>query len=159
MRGVCPIHYLFFFSLVSDHDDLKVTCTFAPSLPRKVPFSFIQFPIYEAAKAAWSHEQGTPISPFQAAACGSFAGAIAAAMTTPLDVIKTRLILEKDVHGRKYTGIVDVFRRVVKEEGGKTLFSGLAPRVMWITIGGFVYFGAYEEVRRLLSPVFPLSTI
>ena len=129
-----------------------------PSHPQ-IPFSFIQFPLYEAAKTAWSAEQGHTVSPFQAAACGSFAGAIAAAVTTPLDVIKTRLILEKDVHGKQYTGIVDVFKRVVKEEGGKTLFSGLAPRVMWITIGGFVYFGAYEEVRRLLLPVFPPTLI
>ena len=63
------------------------------------------------------------------------------------------------MHGKQYTGIVDVFKRVVKEEGGKTLFSGLAPRVMWITIGGFVYFGVYEEVRGLLLPVFPPTLI
>jgi len=121
----------------------------------QIPFSFLQFPMYEAAKAFWAQEQGRPVSPLQAAACGSVAGAVAAAVTTPLDVIKTRLILEKDMQGRKYHGIVDVFRRVVAEEGPMTLFAGVAPRVMWITIGGFVYFGAYEEVRRLLSPVFP----
>ncbi|EKU20240.1 s-adenosylmethionine mitochondrial carrier protein [Nannochloropsis gaditana CCMP526] len=111
----------------------------------QIPFSFLQFPMYEAAKAFWAQEQGRPVSPLQAAACGSVAGAVAAAVTTPLDVIKTRLILEKDMQGRKYHGIVDVFRRVVAEEGPMTLFAGVAPRVMWITIGGFVYFGAYEE--------------
>ncbi|EWM25873.1 s-adenosylmethionine mitochondrial carrier protein [Nannochloropsis gaditana] len=128
---------------------------FLSTVFREIPFSFLQFPMYEAAKAFWAQEQGRPVSPLQAAACGSVAGAVAAAVTTPLDVIKTRLILEKDMQGRKYHGIVDVFRRVVAEEGPMTLFAGVAPRVMWITIGGFVYFGAYEEVRRLLSPVFP----
>jgi solute carrier family 25 S-adenosylmethionine transporter 26 len=34
-----------------------------------------------------------PIKGYEAAACGSFAGAIAAALTTPLDVMKTRLML------------------------------------------------------------------
>lgn len=124
---------------------------FLSTVFREIPFSFIQFPIYEATKTLWSGKQGAPVSPLQAAACGSFAGAFAAAVTTPLDVIKTRLILEKDVHGRRYHGIGDTFRRVYTEEGVATLFSGLGPRVVWIGIGGIVFFGTYEEARRLLS--------
>ena len=36
------------------------------------------------------------------------------------------------------------------QEGGAALMSGVQPRTMWISIGGFVFFGAYETTKRLL---------
>ena len=35
-----------------------------------------------------------PLHSYEAAVCGSFAGGVAAAFTTPLDVLKTRVMLE-----------------------------------------------------------------
>ena len=46
-------------------------------------------------------------SPLTSAVCGSFAGAIAAALTTPLDVAKTRIILMQVV---KKIQRIDEFR-------------------------------------------------
>ena len=42
-----------------------------------------------------------------------------------------------------------------KSNGGtsgavKLLFSGVTPRVTWIGIGGFVFFGAYEKSKQQL---------
>lgn len=31
------------------------------------------------------------------------------------------------------------------------MFSGIVPRVLWITIGGFIYFGVYGQVVLLSS--------
>ena len=88
---------------------------------------------------------------YKAAACGSLSGAIAGAATTPFDVIKTRLMLIEDSQGVRYKGVVDVARRVVVEEGASKLLAGLAPRVMWISIGGFVFFGSCEFFKKLLN--------
>ena len=52
-------------------------------------------------KVAWSRAQGREVSAVQAAACGSAAGAFAAGVTTPLDVIKTRLMLGSDSKGKR----------------------------------------------------------
>lgn len=123
---------------------------------REVPFSMIQFPIWEAmkVKVGWFMDRPNQVvMPWESAACGSLAGSFAAAVTTPLDVIKTRLMLREDIHGKKYRGMVSTFQRVVAEEGAGALFSGITPRVMWIGIGGFVYFGAYEQAKRILQPV------
>lgn len=122
------------------------------TLMREIPFAMIQFPLYERAKVVIGDWQNAPASPIQAAGCGSASGAIAAAATTPLDVLKTRLMLGVDKAGVPYKSAVDVFHRVVGEEGAATLLSGLQPRVMWISIGGFVFFGAYEGYKSVLSP-------
>ena len=118
----------------------------------------IQFPIYEFLKSYWTEHLrgGVPVNPLQAAACGSFGGAIAAAATTPLDVVKTRLMLGADKDGKLYKGALDVVQRTAAENPNRKIavfFSGIQPRVMWISIGGFVFFGAYEGFKTTLLPV------
>lgn len=126
------------------------------TLLREVPFALIQFPIYEQCKiwlSNYYHHQdnnNNEITSLEAAACGSFGGAIAAATTTPLDVLKTRLMLGKDSKGVVYKNAFDVMNRSIHEEGIRSLFRGIQPRVMWISIGGFVFFGAYEFARSTL---------
>lgn len=119
------------------------------TLMREVPFAFIQFPLYEKMKIKWSNHRNKEVTSYQAALCGSVSGGIAAAFTTPLDVMKTRLMIGKDKNDIVYKNAADVARRIMKEEGAKTFLSGIEPRVMWISIGGFVFFGAYEEYRSL----------
>ena len=120
------------------------------TLFREIPFAFIQFPLYEQMKSSWAEYQNViQVSPLQAALCGSTSGALAAAVTTPLDVIKTRLMIGKDRHGVAYENAMDVGRRIIRDEGRMTLLKGIEPRVMWISIGGFVFFGAYEEFRSI----------
>jgi solute carrier family 25 (mitochondrial S-adenosylmethionine transporter), member 26 len=46
--------------------------------------------------------------------------------------------------------IVSGLKSLYAEGGIRVLFSGVQPRVMWISIGGFVFFGAYEKVKTLL---------
>jgi len=124
------------------------------TLFREIPFALIQFPIYERLKKEWAAHQGKEdVSPLQAAACGSAGGAIAAAATCPLDVLKTRLMLGKDKKGKPYKNAMDVGRRILAEEGAGTLLSGIQPRVMWISIGGFIFFGSYEGFRSVLMPL------
>jgi solute carrier family 25 S-adenosylmethionine transporter 26 len=65
---------------------------FGMTLFREIPFAAIQFPLYETFKlqlAEYVNKQSA--SPVQAAACGSLSGAIAGGLTTPLDVLKTRM--------------------------------------------------------------------
>lgn len=57
------------------------------------------------------------------------------------------------MEGRKYSGLVDTLKRVYSEGGVKALFAGVQPRVMWISIGGFVFFGAYEFTKSSLTHV------
>jgi solute carrier family 25 S-adenosylmethionine transporter 26 len=137
------------------------------TLFREIPFAMIQFPLYERFKLWWrrydeqrQHDLQQPQQPpfvlsLQAAACGSVSGGIAAAFTTPLDVIKTRLMLGQDQYGHYYRGAWDVIQRTYRQDGSKAFWRGIQPRVMWISIGGFVFFGAYEGSKTVLRDILP----
>lgn len=113
------------------------------TLAREIPFGFIQMPIYELLKRSvlGRENSGKSLSTWEACACGAVAGGVAAIATGPIDVWKTRLML-----GNANSTIF----QIAKSEGVRALFSGIVPRVLWISLGGSLFFGAYERVRGLL---------
>ena len=76
---------------------------------------------------------------------------MAAALTTPLDVAKTRIMLAKAGSEEARAGILGIWRTVAQEYGVRGLFAGVTPRVTWISIGGAVFFGVYEKSKSLLD--------
>jgi len=46
--------------------------------------------------------------------------------------------------------VITMLKRIYREEGAKRLFSGVSPRVTWISIGGFVFFGSFEATKKLV---------
>lgn len=71
---------------------------FGITIMREIPFTMIQFPLYEAMKRWQANRVGkAKANPFEAAVCGCIAGGVGAAFTTPLDVLKTRIMLATEV--------------------------------------------------------------
>ena len=120
------------------------------SIAREIPFAFIQFPVYEGLKRMWIASSGSDLSPLQGAVCGSIAGSAAAAATTPLDVLKTRQML-----GGAQNGIVSEVRTILREEGPSGLLKGMGPRVGWMALGGYIFFGVYAQCLNMLLAVYP----
>ncbi|CAF0950195.1 unnamed protein product [Adineta steineri] len=116
------------------------------TVTREIPFSIIQFPLWELFKEYWSTKQGYPVAPWQGALCGSISGGIAASITTPLDVAKTRIMLAHHSDIDAASNSFTVMKNIVKNEG---FTAGVLPRTMWISIGGLIYFGAFEYVTSL----------
>lgn len=116
---------------------------------REIPFALIQFPIWEMFKRKVGERQEKPVAPWQSSLCGALAGGIASALTTPLDVAKTRIMLApKDSHlasGNIHYALKTVWR----ERGIAGMFAGVLPRVLWISLGGAVFLGVYEKCRQL----------
>ncbi|XP_050414562.1 mitochondrial S-adenosylmethionine carrier protein isoform X1 [Patella vulgata] len=119
---------------------------FFVTVSREIPFSLIQFPLWEIFKKSWSNKQQQPIKAWQSSLCGAVAGGIAAALTTPLDVAKTRIILAQSGSIVASGNIMVALKEVYLQKGFTGLWAGVAPRVMWISIGGAVFLGVYEKV-------------
>uniref|UniRef100_A0A7S1KDV8 Uncharacterized protein n=1 Tax=Vitrella brassicaformis TaxID=1169539 RepID=A0A7S1KDV8_9ALVE len=136
---------------------------YGAQLAREVPFDAFEFAIWEKLKyhyeiskmrdrPSYTNEIYT-LSPMQSAVCGALAGAIAGAATTPLDVCKTRIMTQSiTTQGGKikYKGVCDAMVKIVQEEAVFHLMKGVVPRVLWIGIGGFLMFGAYEFAKDAL---------
>ncbi|GMY34200.1 mitochondrial arginine transporter BAC2-like [Fagus crenata] len=81
---------------------------------------------------------------------GGLAGVASWVSCYPLDVIKTRLQAQSLSSLQKYTGIVDCFRRSVKEEGYHVLWRGLGTAVARAFVVNGAIFTSYELALRCL---------
>ncbi|KAI0145292.1 mitochondrial carrier [Xylariaceae sp. FL1272] len=112
---------------------------------REVPFTVIQFPLWEAMKSwgrqreAASAGEQAEVGAGESALYGSISGAVAAAITTPLDVLKTRVMLSQERES-----VLTVFRNLLATQGVRPFFAGIEPRVMWISAGGAIFLGSYQ---------------
>lgn len=82
---------------------------------------------------------------------GALAGGIAAAVTNPLDVVKTRLQTQPGGVERMYTGVFDCMRRVVREEGWGALGRGVGARVAWVAPSSAIVLAVFEATGRALG--------
>lgn len=108
---------------------------------RELPFTAIQFPIWEALKG---HHAET-VTAIESALYGSLSGAIAAGVTTPLDVIKTRMMLAPEKESA-----VQLTRRIWADSGPRAFLAGIGPRIMWISAGGAIFLGSYQWASNLI---------
>lgn len=118
---------------------------------REVPFTVIQFPLWEALKNYSRRRRGEgggdgDVSAGESAVYGSIAGAVAAGITTPLDVLKTRVMLSS-----QKTKVSDVVVSIFREHGIRPFFAGIGPRVAWISVGGAVFLGSYQWAVNVLE--------
>lgn len=119
------------------------------TIMREVPFTVIQFPLWEALKRWRCESTGkSEVSGLEGGLLGSMAGAVAAGITTPLDVVKTRMMLATE---RQSMGTM--LRTILKESGPRAFFAGIGPRIGWISAGGAIFLGSYQWASNLLGGV------
>lgn len=150
---------------------------------RNLPFTAMQFPMYEHLKRTINsgrQKKGKAtgsISELAAvtAVSASAAGSVASFITTPLDVVKTRVMLSaidkrsdndsnpkpvgstspgKGRANARATGggvNIDVARQVLSESGVKGLFRGASLRSAWSALASGLYLGVYESMRMWLG--------
>ncbi|KIV84899.1 hypothetical protein PV11_00648 [Exophiala sideris] len=121
-------------------------------LLRDVPFSAIYFPTYSHLKRdMFGESQTKKLGILQLLTAGAIAGMPAAYLTTPCDVIKTRLQVEARKGDVTYNGLADCARKILKDEGFKAFFKGGPARILRSSPQFGFTLAAYE----VLSTSFP----
>lgn len=137
-----------------------VLASFRATAMRDLSHSSLQYPLYEAFKIMAARRGGCKNSEhlptYQAALCGSVAGAMSALITTPLDLVKTRLNLRTaaDSHiGTRKAGalVMEEVKTIYTSKGLQGFFCGATFRAAWMGLGGFVFLGSFELAKDRLT--------
>lgn len=110
----------------------------------------VRFAVYGRIKSAITTD---PPQVWQSAVAGGITGCTSTVLNHPLDVAKTR-IEAQDGAVKEYTGTFQCLRSVVRNEGVKALYRGIAPRLVKISAGQAITFTAYEQYSELFSGLF-----
>lgn len=126
-------------------------------LARDVPFRVAQLVSYELTKNFYvrlkKQKNGDEsdivnLSPIESAICGAVAGSFSAAITSPLDRIKTLLMTDSAAYGGTVGSCIS---KIWRDEGVAGLCQGMAPRVVYIAPSVAIFFIAYEQVQQRMS--------
>lgn len=134
-------------------------------LARNLPLTAMQFPIFEHLRSRiWAtrspreagHQRILETGVI-AGVSAATAGALAAFITTPSDVVKTRMMLlagsdsGSGVQTSEEQRPWQVARRIYREAGTKGLFRGGALRSTWTAVGSGLYLGTYDAAKLWLT--------
>ncbi|GLU10276.1 hypothetical protein SLE2022_270950 [Rubroshorea leprosula] len=86
---------------------------------------------------------------------GACAGVSSTLCTYPLELVKTRLTIEKDV----YNGILDAFVKILRSEGPGELYRGLAPSLIGVIPYAATNYFAYDSLKKTYRRVFKQEKI
>ncbi|KAK8926444.1 hypothetical protein KSP39_PZI018545 [Platanthera zijinensis] len=120
------------------------------------PFTAVHFSTYEAAKRGLmevSPESADDERLLMHATAGAAAGALAAAVTTPLDVVKTQLQCQGVCGCAKFSSssITDVIRAIVHRDGYAGLIRGWKPRMLFHAPAAAICWSTYEASKSFFK--------
>jgi solute carrier family 25 (mitochondrial phosphate transporter), member 23/24/25/41 len=125
------------------------------------PYSAIDLFIFEnsknfylarRAKSLRCHEEDVQMSNFVTASIGASSGAISATAVYPINLLRTRLQAQGTVlHKQTYTGIVDVTRKTLQNEGWRGLFKGVTPNLLKVAPAVSISYVVYENSKAILG--------
>ncbi|KAK4277156.1 hypothetical protein QN277_015197 [Acacia crassicarpa] len=124
---------------------------------RVAPSKAIELFAYDTVNKNLSPKPGEqPKLPIPASLiAGACAGVSSTICTYPLELVKTRLTIQRGV----YKGLLDAFVKIIKEEGPAELYRGLAPSLIGVIPYAATNYFAYDTLRKAYRKVFKTEKI
>jgi solute carrier family 25 (mitochondrial iron transporter), member 28/37 len=122
--------------------------SYPTTLSMTVPFTALQFLAYESISTAINPTK--KYDPVTHCSAGAVAGGFAAALTTPMDVVKTMLQTRgtaTDRELRNVNGFLEGCRLIHRREGFRGFFKGVRPRVVTTMPSTAICWSAYEACK------------
>lgn len=119
---------------------------YGATLLRDVPYTMLELGLYENIKLFMKKRANTSeLGQRDEITAGAITGTITGLLTTPLDVVKTKMML--GVAGSAM-GIVEAFSSTYANGGMDALFAGAPARVAWLLPFTTIYLQAYELLKK-----------
>ncbi len=128
--------------------------SYPTTLSMTVPFTALQFLAYESLSTTMNPTK--KYDPWTHCTAGAVAGGFAAALTTPMDVVKTMLQTRgtaNDAELRNVNGFMQGMKLLKRREGLRGFFKGVKPRVVTTMPSTAICWTAYEACKYVLSLV------
>lgn len=122
--------------------------SYPTTLTMTIPFTATQFMAYESISQVLNPQKG--YDPTTHCIAGGLAGAFAAGITTPLDVIKTLLQtrgLSSQAEVRSVNGLFAAAKIIKREYGWAGFLRGLKPRIVTTMPSTAICWSAYEMAK------------
>ncbi|XP_037949302.1 mitoferrin [Teleopsis dalmanni] len=122
--------------------------SYSTQLIMNIPYQTIHFTTYEFFQNMLNHERryNAPVH----MVAGGAAGACAAAMTTPLDVVKTLLNTQENGYTK---GMMEAIKQIYAVAGVNGFFKGMAARVLYSMPATAICWSTYEFLKFYLCGV------
>lgn len=130
--------------------------SYPTTLSMTVPFTALQFLAYESISTSMNPKK--VYDPVTHCAAGAVAGGFAAALTTPMDVVKTMLQTRgsaSDAALRNVNGFVEGCKLLHQREGYRGFFKGVKPRVITTMPSTAICWSGYEACKYVPPQIYP----
>ncbi|XP_059658127.1 adenine nucleotide transporter BT1, chloroplastic/mitochondrial-like [Cornus florida] len=124
---------------------------------RVAPSKAIELFAYDTVNKNLSPKPGEPPRiPIPASlVAGACAGVSSTLVTYPLELVKTRLTIQRDV----YNGLLDAFIKILQEGGPGELYRGLTPSLIGVVPYAATNYFAYDTLRKAYRKIFKQEKI
>lgn len=122
-------------------------------LLRDIPYTVLELGLYDVFKGFF-HKKPSQLKVWQEIVAAGGAGGFTALATTPLDTIKTKLMVDAYDNG-----FLDCFVTTIQQHGVGAVFAGAMARVVWILPFTALYLPVYELLKRKLSETPPETQV
>ncbi|KAG1330089.1 adenine nucleotide transporter BT1, chloroplastic/mitochondrial [Cocos nucifera] len=119
---------------------------------RVAPSKAIELFTYDTAKKILTPKMGEPpkLPVPSSLVAGAFAGVSSTLCTYPLELLKTRLTIQRDA----YDNLLHAFIKILREEGPAELYRGLTPSLIGVVPYAATNYFAYETLKKLYRKTF-----